>query len=93
MGVFGGGGGGGQMMLPPMSAPDIAQPTPVALPAPPPPVPSNVPTPVDPAVLAARDAAKKKAAGMAGYASTITTSGQGVLVPANTTAGTKQFLG
>jgi hypothetical protein len=30
---------------------------------------------------------------MAGYASTITTSGQGIITPANTTAGMKQFLG
>lgn len=41
----------------------------------------------------ARERAKKKAAAMAGYASTITTSGLGVLTPANTTAGTKMMLG
>lgn len=81
------------MMLPPMQAPDIAQPTPVDLPAPPPPVPSNVPTPVDPAVIQARNEAKRKASAMASYASTITTGGFGVQTPANTTAGTKQFLG
>jgi len=52
-----------------------------------------VPTPVDPAVQQARDDAKKRAAAMAGYASTITTSGLGVLTPANTTAGQKTQLG
>lgn len=79
------------MMLPPSNLPDFSTPTPADLPAAPGPVPSNVPTPLDPAQLAARDRAKARAASMAGYASTITTSGLGVLTPANTTAGTKSF--
>lgn len=78
-------------MLPPQNLPDFSTPTPADLPDAPPPVPSNVPTPLDDTQLAAYNAAKKKAAGMAGYASTITTSGLGVLTPSNTTAGVKSF--
>tara|TARA_R110000868_G_scaffold411706_1_gene707770 strand:- start:11298 stop:11432 length:135 start_codon:yes stop_codon:yes gene_type:complete len=43
-------------------------------------------------VKRARDDQKKRAAAMAGYASTIATGGQGVTGPASTTAG-KQLLG
>lgn len=89
MGIGAGGGGGGGQMYPPMSAPQLAQPTPAELPAPPPPAPTTV----DPAVQRARDEAKRRAGAMAGYASTITTSGLGVLTPANTTAGQKTSLG
>lgn len=62
------------------------------MPAPLPPMPDPVPTMVDPSVKQARDEQKKRAAAMAGYASTIATSGQGVVGPASTTAG-KQLLG
>ena len=41
---------------------------------------------VDPSVREARDAQKKRAAAMAGYASTITTGGLGLTGPASTTA-------
>ncbi len=46
----------------------------------------------DESVKRARDDQKKRAAAMAGYASTIATGGQGVMTPASTTAG-KQMLG
>lgn len=46
----------------------------------------------DESVKRARDEQKKRAAAMAGYASTISTGGQGVVGPASTTAG-KQVLG
>lgn len=81
------------MMLPPQNLPDISTPTPAPLPDAPPPFDTNIPTPFDPAVQQARDDMKRKAASMAGYASTITTSGQGVIVPANTTQGVKSFSG
>lgn len=84
---FGGGGGGGY--YPPTSPPPIAQPEPAPLPAAPPPAP----TMADKSVMDARDAAKKKAGAMKGYASTITTSGLGVITPAQTTAPGKAFLG
>lgn len=79
MGIFSGGGGGS---YPPVQFLQPAQPQPAPLPAAPPPAPS----PVDPAVLQARADAKRRAQAMAGYASTITTSGLGVLTPASTTA-------
>jgi hypothetical protein len=41
---------------------------------------------VDPSVREARDAQKKRAAAMAGYASTITTGGLGLTDTASTTA-------
>jgi hypothetical protein len=93
LGISGGGGGGGGF-YPPMSPPQIiqVQPAPVPTPPPAPAAPPPAPTPVDPTVQAARDAAKKKASAMAGYASTITTSGLGVTTPASTTAG-KVLLG
>jgi len=77
-----GGGGGGGGYYPPTSPPTIVMPEPAPLPAAPPPPP----TMADQGVKDARDAAKRKARGMAGYASTITTSGMGVITPAQTTA-------
>jgi len=64
-------------------------PTPAPLPAAPPPAPTEV----DPTVQKARDDAKRKAAAMQGYASTIATSGLGDLTPVSTTAGGKTQLG
>lgn len=71
-----------------MSAPSMGAPP---LPAAPPP-PVNE---VDPAVRAARDEARRRAAAMSGYGSTIATSGSGVTTPApnTTTAGFKALLG
>jgi hypothetical protein len=49
---------------------------------------------VDPAVQRARDEQRKRSAAMAGYGSTIRTSGLGVTTPApNTTAGFKALMG
>ena len=64
--------------------------TPPSLPpAPPPPI-----NEVDPAVQRARDEQRRKAAAMAGYGSTVATSGLGVGAMApNTTAGFKALLG
>lgn len=76
MGIFSGGGGG------------AAFPPPASLP----PAPDPVPQMADESVKRARDDQKKRAAAMAGYASTIATGGQGVMAPASTTAG-KQVLG
>lgn len=76
MGIFGGAGGG------------AAYPQPAPLP----PAPAPVPTMADESVKRARDEEKKRAAAMAGYASTIATGGQGVMAPASTTAG-KTMLG
>lgn len=70
MGIF----GGGQAAFPPMSPPAL------------PPAPEPAPSMVDPSVREARDAQKKRAAAMAGYASTITTGGLGITSPASTTA-------
>jgi len=47
----------------------------------------------DESVKRARDEAKKRAAAMSGYASTITTGGLGLTTPASTTATGKQMLG
>ena len=49
----------------------------------------------DDSVKKARDDEKKRAAAMAGYASTIATGGRGIMAPASTTAtaGGKQQLG
>lgn len=78
MGIF----GGGQAAYPPMS--------PLALP----PAPEPAPSMADPAVRKARDEQKKRAAAMAGYASTIATGGLGLTGPASTTAATgKTVLG
>lgn len=66
-------------------------------PAPPPALPAAaaVPTEVDPEVRRAREEAKKRAAGLAGYGSTIATSGMGVTTPAplTTASGGKALLG
>lgn len=76
MGIF----GGGAASYPPMSPPAL------------PPAPDPVPTYADDSVRKARDEQKKRAQAMAGYASTISTSGQGLMTPASTTAG-KTVLG
>lgn len=76
MGIFGGG------------APSVAYPSPAPLP----PAPEPVPSYADESVKRARDEQKKRAQAMAGYASTITTGGQGLTTPASTTAG-KTMLG
>jgi hypothetical protein len=76
LGIF----GGGQAAYPPMSPPPL------------PPAPAPVPSYADDSVKKARDEEKKRAAAMAGYASTIATGGQGVMAPASTTAG-KTMLG
>ncbi len=70
MGIF----GGGQAAYPPMSPPAL------------PPAPEPAPSMADPAVREAREAQKKRAAAMAGYASTIATGGLGVIGAASTTA-------
>ncbi len=70
MGIF----GGGQAAYPPMSPPAL------------PPAPDPVPSMVDPSVREAREAQKKRAAAMAGYASTIATGGLGLTGVASTTA-------
>lgn len=61
-------------------------------PPPPPPAPPQPPKDADPAVKAARDDARRRAAGMQGYGSTIATTGLGVTGPATTT-GLKNLLG
>lgn len=68
----------------------------VPMPAAPPPLPAQAATPteVDPEVKRARDESRKRAASLAGYGSTIATSGLGVTTPAPlTTAGGKALLG
>jgi hypothetical protein len=64
---------------------------------PPPPLPPAIPPPVNPVdadVQRARDEQRRRAAAMAGYGSTIRTSGLGLATPApNTTAGFKAILG
>ncbi len=64
-------------------------------PAPPaPPAPPVVPTQADPAVKAARDDARRRAAGLQGYRSTIATSGLGLgSSPAPLTTALKTLLG
>jgi hypothetical protein len=69
LGIF----GGGQAAYPPMSPPA------------PPPAPDRTPSMADPWVREAREAQKKRAAAMAGYASTIATGGLGLTDPASTT--------
>ena len=72
-----------------------SMPSPAMPPIPaPPPAPPQPPREVDPAVRAARDDARRRAAGLQGYRSTIATSGLGLAgesVP-NTT-GSKTLLG
>lgn len=78
MGIF----GGGQAAYPPMSPPAL------------PPAPEPYPSMADPSVREAREAQKKRAAAMAGYASTIATGGLGLTDAASTTASrAKTILG
>lgn len=59
-----------------------------------PPPPPAAPTPADPAVRAARDDARRRAAGLQGYRSTIATSGLGLQgLPAPMTTVFKTLLG
>lgn len=63
------------------------------MPSPPPPPPAP-PTEVDPAVRAARDDARRRAAGLQGYRSTIATSGLGLQANASPlTTSLKTLLG
>lgn len=64
-------------------------------PAPPtPPAPPVEPTQADPAVKAAREDARRRAAGLQGYRSTIATSGLGLgSAPAPVTTALKTLLG
>ena len=64
-------------------------------PAPPtPPAPPVSPIQADPAVKAAREDARRRAAGLQGYRSTIATSGLGLAgAPAPSTTGFKTLLG
>ena len=63
-------------------------------PAPPtPPAPPVTPTQADPAVKAAREDARRKAAGLQGYRSTIATSGLGVKGTSPLTTAFKTLLG
>ncbi len=74
------------------SGPPAMPPMPPLPPAPlPPPEP---PQAADPAVKAARDDARRRAAGLQGYRSTIATSGLGLAAaPAPNTTGYKTLLG
>jgi hypothetical protein len=59
-----------------------------------PPPPPAAPTPSDPAVRAARDDARRRAAGLQGYRSTIATSGLGLKgAPSPLTTALKTLLG
>lgn len=59
-----------------------------------PPPPPAAPTPADPAVRAARDDARRRAAGLQGYRSTIATSGLGLQGnPSPLTTALKTLLG
>jgi hypothetical protein len=72
------------------TAPSMSMPP---LPAAPPP-PPEPPQPADPAVKAARDDARRRAAGLQGYRSTIATSGLGLSdAPAPNTTSYKTLLG
>lgn len=63
------------------------------MPSPPPPPPA-APTEADPAVRAARDDARRRAAGLQGYRSTIATSGLGLQsAPSPLTTALKTLLG
>lgn len=77
MGLF----GGGQAAFPPMSPPAL------------PPMPDPVPTMADETVRKARDEQKKRAAAMAGYASTIATGGLGLTGQASTTSASSSSAG
>lgn len=73
----------------------FSPPTPAMPPLPaPPPAPPQPPREADPAVKAARDDARRRAAGLQGYRSTIATSGLGLsAAPAPNTTGSKTLLG
>lgn len=74
------------------SGPPAMPPMPPLPPAPPP--PPEPPQAADPAVKAARDDARRRAAGLQGYRSTIATSGLGLAAaPAPNTTGYKTLLG
>ena len=74
---------------PSMPAPPPMPPAPPAAPEPP-----VTPTQADPAVKAARDDARRKAAGLQGYRSTISTSGLGLRgTPSPLTTAFKTLLG
>jgi hypothetical protein len=66
-------------------------PMPLAPPAPP--APPVTPTQADPAVKAARDEARRRAAGLQGYRSTITTSPLGLQGTVPASAAFKTLLG
>ena len=73
------------------SAPSMPSMPPLPAAPPPPPEP---PQAADPAVKAARDDARRRAAGLQGYRSTIATSGLGLAdAPAPNTTGYKTLLG
>ncbi|MEK7995956.1 MAG: hypothetical protein AAB403_19320 [Planctomycetota bacterium] len=75
--------------MPAMPAPPPMPPTPPAVPELP-----VTPTQADPAVKAARDDARRRAAGLQGYRSTIATSGRGLgSAPAPLTTALKTLLG
>jgi hypothetical protein len=75
------------------SAPAMSMPPMPAMPAAPPP-PPEPPQAADPAVKAAREDARRRAAGLQGYRSTIATSGLGLAsAPAPNTTGFKTLLG
>lgn len=60
----------------------------------PPPAPPQTPREADPAIKAAREDARRRAAGLQGYRSTIATSGSGLAdSPAPNTTGSKILLG
>lgn len=75
--------------MPSMPAPPPMPPAP-----PTPPAPPVTPTQADPAVKAAREDARRRAAGLQGYRSTIATSGLGLATqPAAVTTALKTLLG
>lgn len=75
------------------SMPAMPAPPPMP-PAPPqPPAPPVTPTQADPAVKAAREDARRRAAGLQGYRSTIATSGLGLQGTPTTTTLLKSLLG
>ena len=76
------------------SMPAMPAPPPMPLAPPAPPAPPVSPTQADPAVKAAREDARRRAAGLQGYRSTIATSGLGLRAgPAPVTTALKTLLG
>lgn len=76
--------------------PSMSMPAPPPMPPapPPPPAPPVTQTQADPAVKAAREDARRRAAGLQGYRSTIATSGLGLnSAPAPLTTSLKTLLG